>query len=108
MVKIDNTFENNPIMIGENQEDNDTVLSMAKQTDVWFHLGANLSSCHVVISCDKKHPINNEMKRYCASLVKKHSKHQRKVRVIYTEKKNVRKTGIKGKVTTTRISTMVV
>jgi len=94
MVKIDNTFENNPIVIGENQTDNDQIISKSKQTDIWFHL-ANLPSCHVILSCDKKHPVSKKMIKYCAMLTKLHTKYI-KVKVNYTTIKNIRKTKTKG------------
>ena len=99
MVKIDNTFENNPIAIGENQKDNDMIISKSKQTDVWFHL-ANLPSCHVILSCTKKHPVTKKMIKYCAALVKQHTKYRniKKIKVNYTTIKNIRKTGVKGEV----------
>jgi predicted ribosome quality control (RQC) complex YloA/Tae2 family protein len=60
MVKQDNTYPNNLIVIGETAEENTEIISKAKQTDVWFHL-ANLPSCHVIISCDKKNPLTKQM-----------------------------------------------
>ena len=91
-------FENNPIVIGENQLDNDQIISKSKQTDIWFHL-ANLPSCHVILSCNKKHPVTKEMINYCAILTKLHTKYKnRKVKVNYTTIKNIRKTDTKGKI----------
>ena len=98
MVKIDNTFENNSIAIGENQTDNDQIISKSKQTDIWFHL-ANLSSCHVILSCTKKYPATKQMIKYCAMLTKQYTKYRnRKVKVNYTTIKNIKKTKIKGQV----------
>ncbi len=98
MVIIDNTFPDNPIYIGKNQLDNDIIITAAKQTDIWFHL-ANLPSCHVIISCDKKHPVTKKMIKYCAELTKQHTKYRhRKVKVNYTYIKNIRKTNTPGMV----------
>lgn len=99
MVKVDNTFENNPIVIGENQTDNDMIIETSLQTDIWFHL-ANLPSCHVILSCTKKNRITKKMIKYCATLVKQHTKYRnmKKIKVNYTSIKNIRKTNIKGEV----------
>ena len=99
MVKQDNTYPNNPIVIGETAEENTQIISQAKQTDIWFHL-ANLPSCHVIITCDKKNPITKNMILYCAQLVKENTKYKnyKKVTVNYTPIKNVKKTSHPGKV----------
>lgn len=99
MVKEDNTFENNLIKIGQNADENDQIISEAKQTDVWFHL-ANLPSCHIIISCSKEFPITKQMINYCCSLTKENTKYKnlQKVKVNYTMIKNVKKTDVKGKV----------
>ena len=109
MVIIDETFENNTISIGENQTDNDLLLSSAYQNDLWFHL-ADFPSCHVIIQNNKQSPITKKMTKYCAELVKTHTKFKyRKVSVIYTNVKNVRKTNIKGQVTIKgKVQTIVV
>lgn len=99
MVKEDNTFENNPIKIGQNAEENDQIISEAKQTDLWFHL-ANFPSCHVIISVSKEFPVTKQMISYCCQLTKENTKYRdlQKVKVNYTIIKNVKKTDIKGKV----------
>lgn len=99
MVKEDTTFENNKIKIGENAEDNDQIIKEAKQTDVWFHL-SNLPSCHVIIECSRDFPITSQMINYCGFLVKENTKYKnfQRVKVNYTEIKNVKRTEIKGKV----------
>ena len=86
-------------MIGQNANDNDFIINQGKQTDIWFHL-ANLPSCHVIISCDKKYPITKQMIYYCALLVKQNTKYKniKKVCINYTELKNVKRTKISGKV----------
>ena len=99
MVKTDNTFEYNLIKIGENQSDNDQIITDAKQNDMWFHL-SNLPSCHVIITNNSMYPINKEMIIYCAQLVKLNTKYNnyKKLKVNYCNIKNVKKTNIKGKV----------
>lgn len=99
MVKIDNQFEDNPIRIGQNSADNDILVAEAEQTDLWFHLN-NLPSCHVVLKCDKNHPVDKRMINYSASLVKENTKFKslNKVTVIYTEIRNIKRTSQPGKV----------
>lgn len=99
MVKEDNIFENNVIKIGQNAEENDEIISEAKQTDLWFHL-ANLPSCHVILSCSSEYPPTKQMINYCAKKTKENTKYRnlQKIKVNYTEIKNVYKTDIKGKV----------
>lgn len=99
MVKQDTTFENNLIKIGKNAEENDQIIKEAKQTDLWFHL-SELPSCHVIIVCSKEFPVTKQMINYCAQLVKENTKYKdlAKVKVNYTEIKNVKRTEIKGKV----------
>ena len=103
MVKIDNTFDDYIIKIGETQEDNIKIISESKQYDLWFHL-MNFPSCHV-ISHNKKYPnidksCYKKMIKYCAMLVKQNSKYKNyaKIKVNYTQVKNIKKTNIKGTV----------
>lgn len=99
MVKQDDTYPNNLIVIGETAEENTEIITKAKQTDIWFHL-MSLPSCHVIIDCDKKNPITKDMIAYCAQLVKDNTKYKnyKKVTVNYTPIKNVKKTNYPGKV----------
>lgn len=99
MVKIDYTFPDNPIKIGQNSQENDKMISEAKQNDMWFHL-SNLPSCHVIIAHSDKQEITKQMILYCANLVKQNTKFRNlhKIRINYTFIKNVRKTTIPGKV----------
>lgn len=107
MVKIDNTFENNPIKIGQNAEENNDIIKEANQTDMWFHL-AKFPSCHVIVECSEEFPINNAIINYCAQLVKQNTKYKciPKLKVNYTKIKNVQRTDkigcvvLKGKVFT--------
>jgi len=98
-MKEDLTFPDNPIKIGENKEENDDIIKEAKQTDIWFHL-ALFPSCHVIISCSKKHPIDKTMIQYCAALTKENTKYRnlKNVKVNYCPIKSVKRTQEKGKV----------
>ena len=99
MVKEDKTFDNNLIKIGENAKDNDNIIKESKETDVWFHI-SNLPSCHVIIECSKEHPINKQMIAHCANLTKENGKYKNisKIKINYTEIKNVKRTLVPGKV----------
>lgn len=98
-MKEDQTFENNLIKIGENKDENDELVASSKQTDIWFHLDS-LPSCHIVIECDTKNPITKPMIKYCAALCKENTKYRnhKKVKVKYTEIKNVKRTKVPGRV----------
>lgn len=100
MVLDDLKFIYNKIRIGQNAEENDLLIIEAKQTDLWFHL-AGLPSCHVVLSCDNINPHTKLMINYCGFLVKFNTKFKniQKIKVHYTQIKNVHRTNIKGKVT---------
>lgn len=97
MVKTDLTFPDNLITIGQNAAENDAIISAAKQNDLWFHLD-KFPSAHVIISGNN--PIDKAMIYYCAGLVKARSKYREvsRVTVVYTEIKNVQKTGVVGQV----------
>lgn len=99
MVQFDYTFPNNPIKIGDNAIDNRTIIKEAKFTDYWFHL-TKFPSCHVIISVDEEYPINQEMIKHCAYLVKNNTKYKnfKNITVNYTTIKNVYPTDIPGKV----------
>lgn len=97
MVLVDTTFEQNIIKLGRNANDNDLIISEAKQSDYWFHL-ADFPSCHLIISVDDENPINKQMITYCAQLVKMNTKYKNvpKVSVNYCLIKQVHKTKTKG------------
>lgn len=99
MVIVDETFENNKIKIGKNAKENDLIVKDAKETDIWFHL-ADFPSCHVIIECSKNFPVDNQMIKYCANLVKQNGKYKNipKVKVNYTEIKNVTRATTPGQV----------
>lgn len=99
MVKIDNTFENNRIVVGENAEENDQLIVKAKQNDMWFHL-EDFSSCHVIMTCTKKYPVTKPMIKYCAELCKQNTKYKlyKNISVNYCLIKNVKRTTIMGTV----------
>jgi predicted ribosome quality control (RQC) complex YloA/Tae2 family protein len=99
MVKIVNEFPDNRIRIGENSVDNDLLVASSKDTDIWFHL-SSLPSCHIVLECNKNNPATKEMINLCATLCKQHTKYKnfKKLKVMYTEIRNVRRTAEPGQV----------
>tara|TARA_B100001093_G_C26223609_1_gene757177 strand:- start:55 stop:378 length:324 start_codon:yes stop_codon:yes gene_type:complete len=94
--------ENINIFVGENAKDNWELLDNANQNFIWLHLN-NLSSPHVIIN--SVDPTKKTL-RYAANLCKYHSKYSgvKKLKIIYTTVKNVKKgiqigsVTIKGKV----------
>lgn len=94
--------ENIKIFVGENAKDNWDILDKSNQNDIWLHLN-NLSSPHVIIN--SADPSKKTLK-YAANLCKYHSKYSevKKLKVIYTSVKNVKKSkevgsvNVKGKV----------
>jgi predicted ribosome quality control (RQC) complex YloA/Tae2 family protein len=84
------------IHVGENAKDNWKLLDESNQNFIWFHL-KNLTSPYVIInhSDPPKNVVN-----YAAALCKSHSKYNqiKKVNVIYTQVKNLRKADKEGSV----------
>ena len=87
--------------IGNNSSENDQLLNEADQEDIWFHLD-NMPSPHGIlfvrnIDSDK---IPKRILILCAEKIKENSKAKnfRKISVIYTLRKNIKKTSTLGKV----------
>jgi len=95
--------------IGENANDNWTCIDKANQNDIWFHL-ADHPSAHVILrlSQEDKLTVKRIAKQtliHCAQQCKLHSKFadisaKNKMKVIYTEIKNVTKADKPGSVFT--------
>ena len=101
------------ISIGTSAKENWDILSTALQNDLWFHLGGNLSSPHIILHIPenmKARKIPKQAINKCAILCKMHSKYKdiNRVSVIYTETKNVSKAGKIGSVFTKKITSIVV
>ena len=93
--------ENLVLKVGNNSSENDKLLNEADQDDIWFHLD-NMASPHGIlflrhINSDK---ISKNILLECAEKIKENSKAKsfRKVTVIYTLRKNIKKTSTPGKV----------
>lgn len=101
------------IKIGQNQDENWDLISSSKQEDIWFHLGDDMASPHVILEMPKqdknkstkvgeKNKIHPAIIFKCSVLCKENSKfkNQKLVSVIYTEIKNVTKAERVGSVYT--------
>lgn len=97
ILEDDNTEYIYLIKIGQNAIENDDLIKIADQNDLWFHLD-NLPSCHLILS--SKSDITKNTIRYCAEQVKNNTKYRnlKKVRVNYTQIKNIKRTKTIGKV----------
>lgn len=101
------------ISIGKNAQENWDIISSASQNDIWFHLGKDMPSPHVILKIPnlfKLKKIPNYITKQCALLCKIHSKYNniKKVPIIYTEIKNVIKTNIVGSVYTSNTKTIII
>ena len=85
-------------IIGTNAEENDALISNSGLKDTWFHLDG-LPSCHGVINC----PINGLtpcLIYKCALNIKLNTKYKKtpRLKIIYTEISNIKKTETMGQV----------
>jgi len=82
--------------LGQNAKENHNLIDDADKEDWWFHL-SEYSSCHCII---EKIDVSNIEILYAASLVKDNSKYinSKKVKVCYTQVKNIKKTKNPGEV----------
>ena len=96
--------------IGKNAQENWDLISDSSQNDIWFHLD-NFSSPHVVLTVPSEiKKIPKQLITWCAVLCKIHSKYNaiKKVPVIYTEIKHVKKADKVGAVTTEKTKRIVI
>lgn len=102
---IDNKSEIKLIYwIGENAQDNWDIISKANQNDIWFHV-AGSSSSHIILRMPNKVSLKDISKQtliHCSSVCKQHSKskNNNKVKIVFTEIKNVKKADKPGAVYT--------
>jgi predicted ribosome quality control (RQC) complex YloA/Tae2 family protein len=93
--------------IGESAQDNWDIIDKADPNDIWFHL-ADHPSAHVILRMPEKMTLKKMSKQtliHCAVQCKLHSKFsnistKNKMKVIYTEIKNVSKADKPGAVYT--------
>ena len=84
--------------IGTNALENNALITSSSLTDTWFHL-YELPSCHGVINC----PINGlttSLIYKCALNIKVNTKYKKtpRLKIIYTEISNIKKTDTMGQV----------
>ena len=95
-------FENYDIQIGRSAAENTRLVSLAKGTDIWFHVH-QAPSCHVILKNDAKiHAIPHKVIKRCAYLCKVNSKDLPKAcnscEIVYAYISNVTPTDIPGQV----------
>ena len=84
--------------VGKNDKENDKLLDEANQNDLWFHLEGHASP-HGILFTNGGDVTKMELLE-CANIVKMGSKlkNMKKVNVIYTQRRNVKKTEKLGQV----------
>lgn len=80
------------IYIGKNNKQNDQILKLARDEDIWFHTH-NCAGSHVLLRVEAGQQVTDEIIFECAKLAKEYSsaKDSSKVGVIYTKAKNLKK-----------------
>jgi predicted ribosome quality control (RQC) complex YloA/Tae2 family protein len=96
MIFINNNIKYN---LGKNAKENFILLDNADKEDWWFHLD-NYSSAYCIVESKN---LNEEMIIFASNLVKNSKKDiklkDKKVKIIYTQVKNIKKTKTLGMVT---------
>ena len=93
---------------GKSAKGNDKLLDESSPNDVWFHVADGPSS-HIILSNPTNLAINKiprQVIKRCACICKASAKLSTKCAIIYTERANVEKTEILGRVTTTNVRTI--
>ena len=93
---------------GKSAKGNDKLLDECSPNDVWFHV-ADAPSSHIILSNPTEMAINKiprQVIKRCACICKASAKLSTKCAIIYTERANVEKTEILGRVTTTNVRTI--
>lgn len=80
------------IYIGMNCRQNDQILKLAHDEDIWFHVH-NCAGSHVLLRVETGQKVNEDVIFECAKLAKQYSsvKGSSKIGVIYTKAKNLKK-----------------
>ncbi len=98
------------IWTGKSAEHNDQLLDLCAPQDVWFHVDGQ-SSAHVIL----RNPANHKLRKLprpaikrAACLCKASVKARGDCAVIYTERRNVNKTDVPGRVDVTNLKRVVV
>jgi len=97
------------ILIGKSDQNNWDIIDKSSQNDIWFHVD-NQPSCHVIIQTDGELKIGRSVIKQAATLCKENSKarNMRKVKIIFTLIKHVKKSTDIGSVTTKKTQHIVI
>jgi predicted ribosome quality control (RQC) complex YloA/Tae2 family protein len=87
------------ILIGQNAKENDEIIKMSNQNDIWFHF-ENVSGPHIILNSNGDDIPKRYLNQVAAKLFEYKTKVPRNQNVIYTKIKNVRLTDVPGKVIT--------
>jgi predicted ribosome quality control (RQC) complex YloA/Tae2 family protein len=93
---------------GKSAKGNDKLLDESSPNDIWFHV-ADGPSAHIILSNPSDLAISKiprQVIKRCACICKASAKISAKCNIIYTERANVQKTEIQGRVTTTNARTI--
>lgn len=105
------TNKNFTVLIGQNDKENWKIIDDSSQKDLWFHV-SSLPSSHVILktnNIDEK-DIGKQTLIHCAFLCKSNSKYSnhKKISIIYTSVKNLKKGDKPGSVTATSTKIIVI
>jgi predicted ribosome quality control (RQC) complex YloA/Tae2 family protein len=98
------------IYAGKTAKGNDKLLDDSSPHDVWFHV-ADGPSAHIILSNPSDLAISKiprQVIKRCACICKASAKLSAKSNIIYTERANVEKTEVQGRVTTTKQRTIMI
>jgi predicted ribosome quality control (RQC) complex YloA/Tae2 family protein len=93
---------------GKSAKGNDKLLDESSPNDIWFHVADGPSS-HIILSNPTDLAINKiprQVIKRCACICKASAKLSTKCAIIYTERANVEKTEVLGRVTTANVRTI--
>ena len=93
---------------GKSAKGNDKLLDECSPNDIWFHV-ADAPSSHIILSNPTNLAINKiprQVIKRCACICKASAKLSTKCAIIYTERANVEKTEVLGRVTTANVRTI--
>ena len=92
-------------VIGRNARENSRLVQEAVDSDIWFHAGDGISSCHVIAELPEYHNFTDRellnIVKIGAGLCKQNTnklKNESKVPIIYTTIENVKTTKVYGEV----------
>ena len=97
--------------IGKNSKNNEEIIDLAKEDDIWFHV-SNMPSCHIIAIIPND--VNKKDIKYIikkgAFLCKYHSKYNsiKNLDIVYTKIKYVSKTDKEGSLNITNEKTITI